>query len=333
MQTLSLSSFSEIQPFMDAFRRADAALERAVEKDSVEWVRQAFQILGASPAARGRNGLPLILEAALRDQGEALLFEFLGCMPGVCVVPMGPSRPPSVWEICWGEAPGVHAIELDPKTSEQAAAVQHIVRLVNDVVMWRRHHQPAHASISVAHLMAINRNLVEGAKRDDLPMVRQALMAGASTLATDENGRPALQWACDAPHHAQIMGALFFTNPSLHREDHRLLGVPEGRISSGGTAPFVERQPSSGGESGPEDEVGLVDPISPVLVAHFKTLSDWQEAMSGLFREMAFRNQFKVLRWPGLLEFERVLLEKFNAHMAASDELPSARPKAVGSFH
>lgn len=208
---------------------------------------------------------------------------------------------------------GGHTMAV-PAHGGNTAALERLAKFLESTRVWRCNY-PSRDITDMVRLRQVNRNLCDGARIGSRDLVERSLAEGATVLAADMDGKPALCWASEHPNHAQLVGAMFANDPSLFLEEegesYALRNLPYARMSAGGVATYIAPEPQE--LSHPSGHEVWVDKahVNDTLKAHLRTLHKLGEAMGELSVELAHRGMPAQLRWPNQVDFQRLLAEHF----------------------
>lgn len=326
MRTQQISSFADILAATSNFERADAALASGVARGNTQAIQSALRA-GANPfQAQDDSGKHLLAQAMGHEQGEEIVCLLLNQMPGLHDVDRA-SDGSLILQFEGGHTMTVPAAGLEP------GLVERLGTFLCDTRVWRAN-SPAreNEAVDLGRLRLINRQLVEGAKEGNLARMETALAEGATVLACDTDGKPALAWASEHANHAHLVGAMIANDPSVFLEDqgsdYRLCNLPYGRMAKGGVATYVA--PDFVGSTRPEGHTIEVkgDFIPMTLRAHLHTLQKLGEAIHDLTVELGHRGMPTQLRWPNQVDFQRLLGDHYSQSL---EEVGGAEGEAANT--
>lgn len=309
MRTQKISSFADILAAMSNFDRADTALASGVAKGNTQAIQAALRA-GANPLqAQDDSGRHLLLQAMGHEQGEEMVCLLLNQMPVLENVARA-SDGSLLLRLVGGHAMTVPAYDAEP------GLVDRLFTFLCDARVWRAN-SPArdNEKVDLVRLRQVNRGLLEGAKEGNLARVETALTEGATVLACDPDGKPALSWASEHPNHVLLVGAMLANDPSVSLEEqgshYRLRNLPYGRMAKGGVATYVA--PDFMGESPATGHGVNVDRrfVPTTLRAHLRTLQKLGEAIHDLTVEFGHRGMPTQLQWPNQVDFQRLLADHY----------------------
>lgn len=313
MRKITVSSFDDLQALQEGLHKADAALLNAVSRGSMAHAQAALKA-GAFPLGNaGPEAKPLLLQALQAPQGEDLLCELLSNLP-----PLKKTHLLSAGQLLV-QFEGISQVTIEASSEEDEVALARLEKFLGRSLVWTAAYTPkADELVPLARLRDTNAKLVEAAKSGYADQVETAMAEGASVLAADADGKPALVWAAEHVNHAQLLGAMLANDPtvSIYRHQH-LRNQPHARMIKGGNAPFLD---SDEAPAGPGHEIPLrPEHINATLQAHLKTRDDLANEMTQLQRVLAGRGVSAELRWPGVVDFQRLLQDsdRFNANLWA----------------
>lgn len=310
MRTQQISSFADILAAMSNFERADTALAQGVARGNSQAVQLALRA-GANPLqAQDDSGRHLLLQAMGHDNGEELVCLLLNQMPTLEDVERASDGSLLL------RLTGGHAMRI-PSQDHEMEAVERLATFLCDTRVWRAN-SPARENdaMDLVRLRQVNRLLVDGAKEGTLARVETALAEGATVMACDPDGKPALAWASEHPNHVLLVGAMLANDPSVSLEEqggsYLLRNIPYGRMAKGGVATYVA--PDFMDQPPPPGHGVKVEArhISPTLRAHLHTLAKLGEAMYDLTVEFGHRGMPTQLRWPNQVDFQRLLADHYS---------------------
>lgn len=327
MRTQQISSFADIRAAMENFERADAALAGGVARGNSQLVRSALRA-GANPLqAQDDSGEHLFLRALNHDNGEEMVAILLNQIPEV------ESAELSGDSLLLVHLMGGHTMAV-PAHAGDTQALERLAKFLEATRVWRCNY-PTRDSIDMVRLRQVNRNLSDGARAGLRDLVEKSLAEGATVLASDLDGKPALCWASEHPNHAQLVGAMFANDPSVFLEDeendYALRNLPYARMGTGGLATYVAPEPQEMSHpSGHEVWVEKAH-INDTLRAHLHTLRKLGEAMGELSVELVHRGMPAQLKWPNQVDFQRLLAEHFTQSIEETGgHLPEFRTHGLG---
>lgn len=311
MRKITVTSFDELQSLKEGLQKADAALANAVARGSLSAIQASIKAGGTVFQATEPSARPLLLQAQLHPNGEELVCELLSSLP-----PLRSVRSLGAGQLSLQFEQG-HQVTLEAHDEEEEKALAALANLLTRSLVWTAAYaaKPDEPT-SFVRLRDTNAKLVEGAKQGRADQVEAALAEGASVLAVDVDGKPALAWAADQPNHAQLIGAMLANDPSVSVLRHQYLrNQPQARMIKGGTAPLLEPDEVP---AGPGHEVSIRNEhLSPNLRAHLHTRDELADEMNALQRFFAARAVPTEIRWPNVVDFQRLLQERFDASLWA----------------
>ena len=319
MRSHQLTSLDDLQALKSGYERADKALVAALNKGNLQATQSALRA-GASPVmAADAQGTSAFLLAASQPNAEELFSELMNTLGGVEDVVLSEDQRTLDIRLPWDQR-----LVLTATTEEQALALPKLCRFLDSTVVWLANFPPRENEPTLfQRLRDVNHRLAEGVSQGDLSKVELALAEGATSKASDVDGKPVLVWASEQPNHAQLMGTLLANDPSVKLTEEGIQNFSGSRTNRGGTAAFV-----------PADDVTPVGRghairvhsslINSTLRAHFHTKDVLETAMREFLHESRLRGLDPALKWPNSLDFQRLLQEHYDASLAAV----SAEPRA-----
>ncbi len=311
MRKISVQSFDELRVLKEGLTKADMALANAVARGALPGIQNALKA-GASPLqAQDTNGRSLLLQAYMHPNGEDLVCELLSNLP-----PLRQVRQISARQSVLHFDPS-HQLTVQANGDEEEKALASLAQLLQRSLVWNAAYATRKdEQTSFVRLRDLNNKLVEAAKQGQADLVEAALSEGASVLATDAEGKPALTWAAEHAKHAQLVGAMLANDPSVSILRNQFFrNLPNARMIKGGTAPFLESDDLPL-EEGHEIHVRSIH-IPTALRAHLQTRDELADEMADTHRFFASRGVPTEIRWPNVVDFQRLLQERFEASLWA----------------